>query len=80
MQVTKVFALDDDGYGESLSASTNNEATFYYARSHAADQSFVGKKATAVVDYEVFCRSCNKPDFALERVGILFSGMLYLIV
>ncbi len=66
MQVTKVFALDDDGYGESLSASTNNEATFYYARSHAADQSFVGKKATAVVDYEVFCRSCNKPDFALN--------------
>lgn len=66
MQLTKIFALDDDGYGESSSASTHNEATFYYARAHAADQSFVGKTATAIVDYEVFCKSCTKPNFGLN--------------
>ncbi len=44
----------------------NASVTFYFGRAHAINQSAVGKEMNATIDYEVYCKECNKTAFGIE--------------
>ncbi|OQX73950.1 MAG: hypothetical protein B6D59_04060 [Campylobacteraceae bacterium 4484_4] len=48
------------------SVEKNASVTFYYGRAHAINQNAVGNEMNATIDYEVYCKECNKSIFGLE--------------